>query len=132
MAFLRDEAPQVNIMLTGILTEAESYRVYTSTAAAKLGAAGTAVTTGGTAVRLLFKNPDGTFSEGIVDFRTIAGEPQLGYYNYDQILGAWSATPDWLISQRAQAVTFANDTGILLVTLTGPYGEQITYAGTGE
>ena len=132
MAFLRDEAPQVNIMLTGILSEAESYRIYNSTTAAKKGVAGTAVTTGGTAVRLLFKNPDGSFSQGIVDFRMVAGKPQLGYYNFDLVLGKWPATPDWLISQQPSAVTFANDTGILLVTLTGPLGEQITYAGTGE
>ena len=127
MEFLRDEAPQVNVMLTGILGKADSYRIYGSTADAKAGS--NAVNSGGTAVRLGFRNPDGSLSEGIVDFNVVGGEGQLGYYNFD---GAWAAAPDWLISQRADAVTFADDTGILLVTLTGPYGEQITYAGTGE
>ena len=127
MSFLRDDAPQVNIMLTGILGQADSYRIYESIADAK--ASSNAVNTGGTAVRLRFRNPNGAYSEGIVDFSTAAGKSQLGYYNFN---GGWPATADWLISQRAAAVTFADDTGILLVTLTGPYGEQITYAGTGE
>jgi len=127
MAFLRDDAPQVNIMLTGILGKADSYRIYGSTNDAK--ASTNAVNAGGTAVRLRFRNPDGSFAEGIVDFNTVAGQGQLGYYNLD---GGWAATPDWLISQRATAVTFDDTTGILLVTLTGPFGEQITYAGTGE
>ena len=127
MAFLRDEAPQVNVMLTGILGKADSYRIYGSTADAK--AASNAVNTGGTAVRLRFRNPNGTLSEGIVDFSVVAGEPQLGYHNFD---GGWPAAADWVITQRAAAVTFADDTGVLLVTLTGPRGEQITYAGTGE
>ncbi len=127
MAFLRDDAPQVNIMLTGILGKADSYRIYGSTADAK--AAANAVNTGGTAVRLTFRNPDGSLAEGIVDFSTLAGQGQLGYYNFN---GAWAATPDWFISRRATAVTFDDTTRILLVTLTGPFGEQITYAGTGE
>jgi hypothetical protein len=127
MEFLRDEAPQVNVMLTGILGKADSYRIYGSTVDAK--AATNAVNNGGTAVRLSFRNPDGSLAEGIVDFNVVGGKPQLGYYNFN---GAWSAAPDWLISQRAEAVTFADNTGILLVTLTGPYGEQVTYAGTGE
>jgi hypothetical protein len=127
MAFLRDDAPQMNTMLTGILGQADSYRIYGSAIDAK--AATNAVNTGGTAVRLRFRNPNGTFSEGIVDFSVIAGEPQLGYYNFN---GAWSASPDWLISQQPTAVDFDDTSGILLVTLTGPFGEQITYAGTGE
>lgn len=127
MRFLRDDAPQINVMLTGILGKADSYRIYGSTANALAGV--NAVNTGGTAVRLRFRNPDGSFEEGIVSFGTVAGKPQLGYHNSN---GAWTTTPDWVISQQPVAVTFADDTGILLVTLTGPYGEQVTYAGTGE
>jgi len=127
MTFLRDDAPQMNVMLTGILGQADSYRIYATTANA-IAATG-AVNSGGTAVRLRFRNPDGTFAEGIVGFSMVAGEPQLGYYNFN---GAWGATPDWLISQQPTAVDFDDTSGILLVTLTGPYGEQITYAGTGE
>ena len=67
MAFLRDEAPQVNVMLTGIMGKADSYRIYGSTNDAK--AATNAVNTGGTAVRLRFRNPDGSFAEGIVGFQ---------------------------------------------------------------
>lgn len=127
MTFLRDDAPQMNVMLTGILGKADSYRIYGSTADAK--ASTNAVNSGGTAVRLRFRNPNGTFGEGIVDFSMVAGEGQLGFYNFN---GGWGATPDWLISQQPTAVNFDDTSGILLVTLTGPFGEQITYAGTGE
>jgi hypothetical protein len=29
-------------------------------------------------------------------------------------------------------VTFANDSGVLLVTMTGRHGEEITYVGSSE
>ncbi len=126
-AFLRDDAPQVNNMLTGIFGKADSYRIYSSTSSAKADTG--AVNTGGTAVRLRFRNPNGTFDEGIVAFETVSGVARLNFYNYD---GSWSGTPNWTITQQPTAVTFADSTGILLVTMTGPNGEQVTYGGTGE
>lgn len=125
--FLRDDAPQVNVMLTGILGKADSYRIYGSAADAK--ASSSAVNSGGRAVRLRFRNPNGTIGEGIVAFEVVAGEGQLNYYNFD---GGWPASADWTISHRPTIVDFADNTGVLLVTLTGPYNETITYAGTGE
>ncbi len=126
-SFLRDDAPQVNNMLTGIFGKADSYRIYSSTSSAKANTG--EVNTGGTAVRLRFRNPNGTFDEGIVAFETVSGVTKLNFYNYD---GSWSGTPNWTITQQPTAVTFADDTGILLVTMTGPHGEQVTYGGTGE
>jgi len=126
-AFLRDDAPQVNNMLTGIFGNADSYRVYGSLADAK-GDTG-AVNTGGQAVRLRFRNPNGTFEQGIVAFETIAGDNQLNFYNFD---GGWNASPNWTLSHQPAAVDFEDTTGILLVTLTGPNGEEVTYGGTGE
>ena len=125
--FLRDDAPQVNVMLTGILGKADSYRIYGSTSDAKTASA--AVNTGGRAIRLRFSNPNGTVGEGIVTFETVEGKEQLNYYNFT---GSWPATADWTISHRPASMTFADDTGVLLVTLTGPYNESITYAGTAE
>ena len=125
--FLRDDAPQVNVMLTGILGKANSYRIYGSAADAK--ASSNPVNSGGRAVRLRFRNPNGTVGEGIVAFEAVGGENQLNYYNFT---GAWPGTADWTISHRPALVYFADDTGVLLVTLTGPYNETVTYAGTGE
>lgn len=126
--FLRDDAPQVNNMLTGIFGKADSYRIFGSIGNARSNTG--AVNTGGTAVRLRFRNPNGTFNEGIVAFATVAGVAGLHFYNYNGT--AWPATPDWTISHQAAAVTFADNTGILLVTMTGPNGAQVTYGGTGE
>ncbi len=125
--FLRDDAPQVNVMLTGILGKADSYRIYGSVDDAK--AASNAVNIGGTAVRLRFNNPNGSVGEGIVAFETVGGEKQLNFYNF---AGSWPGAADWTISHRPALMTFADDTGVLLVTLTGPYNESITYAGTAE
>ncbi len=123
--FLRDDAPQINVMLTGILGKADSYRIYGSVDDAKN--ANSAMNSGGSAVRLLFRNPDGSIGQGIVAYEAANG--QLNYYNFT---GAWPATADWTISHRPTAVDFSDNTGVLLVTLTGPYNETITYAGTGE
>lgn len=125
--FLRDDAPQVNNMLTGIFGKADSYRIYSSASNAKANTG--SINIDGKAVRLSFRNPDGSYDEGIVAFEVVAGEAKLNFYSFD---GAWGGTPNWTISQQASAVTFADDTGILLVTLTGPNGEQVTYGGTGE
>lgn len=125
--FLRDDAPQVNNMLTGIFGKADSYRIYGSLADAQGDSS--AVNSGGTAVRLRFRNPDGTFEQGIVAFETTNGT-QLNFYNYDSLLGTWPRS--WTISQQPIAVDFNDTSGILLVTMTGPNNEVITYGGTGE
>ena len=127
-AFLRDDAPQINNMLTGIFGEADTYRIYGSLANAKADTA--ALNNGGTAIRLGFRNPDGSLQQGIVAFETVAGDPQLNFYSFTG--GAWNATPNWTISHQPSAVTFADTSGIVIVTLNGPNGEQITYGGTGE
>lgn len=127
MEFLRDDAPQTNVMLTGIFGKADSYRIYGTRADAMADTG--AVNTGGTAVRLLFRNPNGTTSQGVVAFETIAGKTQLNFYSFDN---GWPGNPSWTISHRPTAVTFADNTGVLLVTMTGPNNEQVTYGGTGE
>lgn len=123
--FLRDDAPQMNLMLTGILGQATEYKIYQSTGDAQSDS--NAVTSSGTAVRLRFRNPDGTFAEGLVSFEGGV----LNYYSRP-VGTSWPGSASWTISEQATAVDFDNTSGILLVTLTGPYGEEITYAGTGE
>ncbi|MCB1230055.1 MAG: hypothetical protein KDN19_07310 [Verrucomicrobiae bacterium] len=126
--FLRDEAPTINLLLSRIIQEADSYRVYPSKTAAMNGAG--AVNSGGTALWLRFRNPDGTFRQAAIVFETIAGDTQLNYYNKGA--STWPVTPDWTISSQPAQVTFANDTGVLLITVTGPENEEITYVGNAE
>ena len=126
--FLRDEAPQVNTLMTNIINRADNYRIYPDLARAKQLSG--AVRSGGTAIRLRFRNPDGTSDHAIVAFEQVSGEKQLNYYfrAHDDV--DWSATPNWTISASPDQVTFDNTAGVLLITLTGVNGDQIAYAGT--
>lgn len=126
--FLRDEAPAMNVLLGKIIRQADTYRIFSSKADAVSGTG--AVTSGGSAVWLRFRNPDGSFAESVVAFETADGSRGLHIY---QLKGTnWDSTPDWTISSLPQQVTFANDTGVLLVNVTGPNGEEVTYVGSSE
>lgn len=126
--FLRDDAPSISLLLNSILKRADAYRIYPTKAAAFGG--GEAVNTGGTAVWLRFRNPDGTFSQAVIAFEPGGDSPGLNYYN--RSASGWPSAPDWTVSSRPAAVDFSNDTGILLIHMTGPAAEQITYVGTAE
>ena len=125
--FLRDEAPQVNSLVTQLVSKSDSYRIYGSAAEAFGGLS--AVNTNGQAVRLIYRNPS-----GLIDQSVIALEPgtasafELNYYRYQG--GSWPAQPDWTITSQVASATFSDDGGVLLMALTGPSGEEITYAGT--
>lgn len=127
-AFLRDEAPAINVLLGKIIRQTDSYRIYPSKSEAIAGTG--AVTAGGSAVRLRFRNPDGSFEQAMIAFEAAEGRKGLNFYLLDGT--DWSSVPDWTISSSPQAVTFANDSGILLVTVTGGNAEEITYAGGTE
>jgi hypothetical protein len=126
--FLRDDAPSINLLLSRILQRADTYRVYPTKSAAFAGSG--AVNTGGTALWLRFRNPDGTFAQAVIAFETGGTRPGLNFYNRTST--GWLATPDWTVSARPASVAFSNDTGILLIRVTGPDSEQITYVGTAE
>jgi hypothetical protein len=125
--FLREEAPQINTLLTTLLGKADSYRIYGSLGNA-MSSSG-ALQSDGRALRLRFRNPDGSAAAGIVSFETVDGVQQLNFYYRNAGETAWPTAPSWTISSRPALVDFSNDTGILLVAITGPNGEQITYAG---
>ncbi|MCB1234519.1 MAG: hypothetical protein KDM91_05565 [Verrucomicrobiae bacterium] len=123
--FLREEAPQINSLVTQLVSKAVSYRIHSSPVDAFAGT--NAVNAGGRAVRLVFRNPSGQLDQSVIAFETIDGEPQLNLYRYS---GSWAADPDWTISGRVADVEFSDDTGILLMRLTGPADEVVTYSGT--
>lgn len=125
--FLRDEAPQINTLLTTIINKADSYRIYGNTVNAK--AATGALQADGRSLRLRFRNPDGTTSHAIIAFENQAGRNRLNFYFRAQNQATWPTNPSWTISSRPALVDFSNTSGILLITMTGPNSEQITYAG---
>ncbi|MEX2579333.1 MAG: type II secretion system protein [Verrucomicrobiales bacterium] len=127
-SFLRDEAPQINTLLSTIITKADNYRIYPDVDKAK--AATEAVRSGGRALRLRFRNPDGDFDTGIVAFEVADGEKKLNYYLQPSGTGSWTDAPNWTISSQPDLVDFDNSSGILLITMTGENGDQITYAGS--
>lgn len=127
-SFLRDEAPIVNSLVVRVFSQAESYRIYGSKDSAFGGGAG--VNTGGKAVWLNFRNPDGTTEEAVVAFEGVPGSRALNYYHKGG--SSWGSSPNWTITSIPSDVVFADDTGVLLITLTGPAGEQLTYVATGE
>ncbi len=126
--FLRDEAPQVNSLVGQMVGKATSYRIHSSPAEAFAGAA--AVNSGGEAVRLLFRNPSGMIEQSVIAFETVNGEGMLNYYR--QKNGVWPAQEDWTITSQVSSVVFSDNSGVLLMELTGPEGEQITYSGTSQ
>lgn len=126
-SFLRDEAPQINTLLSTIITKSDNYRIYPDVGKAKAGTE--PVRSGGRALRLRFRNPDGDFDTGIVAFEVENEEKRLNYYLQPSGSTSWPNTPDWTISSQPDLVDFDNSSGILLVTMTGENGEEITYAG---
>jgi len=125
--FLREEAPNINTLMTNVINKADSYRIYASTANAK--AATNAVLTKGKSLRLRLRNPDGTTSNAIISHELQGGVNRLNYYHLPEGETTWPASPSWTISSRPSLVHFANSSGILLITMNGPTGEEITYAG---
>lgn len=125
--FLRDDAPQINNVMNSLTSQAVSYRLYSSKddAFSNTGA----VNSGASAVRMIFRNPNGSFEQAVIAYETVSGEPQLNFYQND---GGWEAQPNWTISSKPAAVVFDDTSGIFEMTLTGPNSEQITYAGTTE
>ena len=128
--FLRDEAPQLNTLLANIVNKADNYRIHNNLSDAK-NLTG-AVRSNGRAIRLRFRNPDGPYDQAIISFELRGGEKQLNFYYKAKNWNSWPNNPRWTISSEPSGVDFDNTTGILLVTLTGPKGDEITYAGNPE
>lgn len=125
--FLRDDAPQINVLLTNLISQADDYSIHTTTANAKAGTA--AVINNGRALRLRFRLPDGTTNFAIISFETVSGERQLSFYNKRSTQQSWPVLPNWVVSSKPDTVNFSNAAGILEITLVGKYGEEFTFAG---
>ncbi len=126
-SFLRQDAPQINTLLNTLIKSSDSYRIYTDISNAK--AASNPVRTSGRALRLRLRNPDGTAAHAIISFESTVSGTRLNFYyrNYNE--AGWPSEPNWTITSSPSLVDFSNNTGILLVSMTGPNGDEITYAG---
>lgn len=126
-SFLRDDAPQINTLMTNIINKSDNYRIFPDLNSA-LTFQG-AVRTGGRALRLRFRHPDGASDHAIIVFETRNDENQLNYYFKPRGTAQWPDAPSWTISRRPTEVVFDNSSGLLLITLNGENGDEITYAG---
>jgi hypothetical protein len=125
--FLREEAPNINTLMTTMINKADTYRIYGSTSHAMAGT--NAVQNNGKAILISLRNPDGTSSRAIITHELQGGANRLNYYHLAEGQATWPTAPSWTISSRPSQVNFSNSSGILLITMNGPDGEEITYAG---
>jgi prepilin-type N-terminal cleavage/methylation domain-containing protein len=79
-------------------------------------------------VVLNFRQPDGTMRATIISFEN-RGTGNALYYYVVPVSGVLG-TPQWAVSKSPRNVSFAMESGILRMTLTGPNSEEITYSGT--
>lgn len=122
-SFLAEEAPKIGDILGRIFQQSDHYFVYADLEAAQ--AADAPLLVGGEAVRLFFKSAAQTTEERFIAAVDNATGTTLRFYT-PQLDGSYNS---WLICQGLQGASFRADEGILMVTLTGPNGEEITYCG---
>ncbi|MAS95809.1 MAG: hypothetical protein CMO55_21610 [Verrucomicrobiales bacterium] len=122
-SFLRDDAPQVNTLLSSIVSRADTYRLFGSYQNAK--SLSNPVRSNATTLWLRFRNPDGSIDNGAVVFEN----EELNFYYKNHNTANWPSSPSWTISSKPTSVVFANTSGVLEITMRGPTGEEITYAG---
>lgn len=122
-SFLAEEAPKIGNILGRIFQQADHYFIYTNREGAQGGES--PILSGGGAVRLFFKGAAQTTTERIIAAEPAAGGTNLRFYALQED----GSMTSWLICQGLQAATFRADEGILMATLTGPNGEEISYCG---
>lgn len=122
-SFLRDDAPQVNTLLSSLINRADTYRLFQSYQNAK--SLSNPVRGNASTLWLRFRNPDGSVDNGAVVYENA----KLNFYYKHHNQANWPSSPSWTISSKPSSVVFANTSGVLEITMTGPTGEEITYAG---
>jgi prepilin-type N-terminal cleavage/methylation domain-containing protein len=121
--FLTTEAPMVNLFVSRLVGKSDSYRFFNSLNDANNGVNG--VVGPARFVSLDYRQPDGTVKTAILAFDVTVAHRGLYYYTKGAI-----ADPQWAISKRPADVQFTMDRGIMVMTVTGPAGEVITYSGS--
>lgn len=126
--FIAEEAPLTNAMVVRLFSNADAFRIHDTQANAILDAGGT--TAGGAAMTLGFTEPDGTKIKGILWF--IPGTTELWYGVFNAAGNAVPAGNTWRVARGIDTAnsSFSVVSGTMQLTLTGPFGGQVTYAAT--
>lgn len=127
--FLLHESPQVSNIMSRMMFSADTVRLFSTKDDVAI-TGGTGVTTGARSMLLAFRKPSAGFDYGLVNFDTT--EKTLDYYNYDASTGSWPTDPSWTITSATEGVLFSVSNGVVLCTITGPNGEEVTFAGGGQ
>ena len=123
--FLSQQAPQLGLLLTKTMGNADDFRIY--------GNLGDAVADRnhvltGPVVRLWMREPGAAPRTAILSFSATGTAKGLCYYLAGSS-GSFPASPSWKMpSGNLTNATFDDTTGILLVTLQGSNHDQITFA----
>lgn len=125
--FLTDEAPLISTYVSKLVGQADRFSLHPTLSNAynevnqRLDPS--------TVARLYYRQPDGSYRSAILSFENRGSGDQLYYYVVPQG-GGPLPTPEWSITRAPKAVSFEVTDGVLRMTLTGPYNEQLTYSGT--
>lgn len=126
--FLTREAPLINNSMVRVVGLADGYLLYPDLD--ELRGGGQPVLEDASVLLLRFRQPDGTFREGVLSFED---DPTLGqglYYRVMDEAGNLPEEPDWWFSRQPEDVNFSVEQGILRMRIDGPNGERLTYSGT--
>lgn len=124
--FLTEEAPIISVYVSRIVGKADRFRLHDNLADALANVRSR--NTASPVVVLNFRQPDGTMRATILSFENRGTGLALNYYVVPKtgVLGA----PQWAVTKQPTDVSFSMNQGVLMMALTGPAGEQITYSGT--
>ncbi|MGJ8673210.1 prepilin-type N-terminal cleavage/methylation domain-containing protein [Rubritalea sp.] len=137
--FIAEDAPLVNNMVVRLFSQADAFRVCNDHAAALAGTGLTVTVDGlganvyqGSAIIVGFSQSDGGDKRyGIISYNAVS---QIIEYSIVTNIGGVltiAAGDRWtMASNVASAVFSVQGSGIMQLTLTGPYGGQITYAAS--
>lgn len=124
--FLTEEAPVISMYVSRLVGKADRFRLHDSVSDALSGS--NPRLTPSPVVVLNFRQPDGKMRATILSFEDRGGGPALYYYvvPVSGVLG----TPQWAVTKSPRNVVFSMNQGLLLMTITGPRNERITYSGS--
>jgi len=125
--FLTREAPMINNYVVRVIGSAEGFQLFEDMDALRAGE--TPVLGGASVLLLRFSEPDGSTRASVISFE----DPGSGlglYYTVVPRSGAITGGPDWALSKQPASVSFAVESGVLRMYVTGPNGEELVYSGT--
>lgn len=123
--FIAEDAPLTNAMVVRLFAQADAFRIHRNRSSAMDGTNG--VTAGGRAMLLGFTEGDGTKRKGVIWYARATGALWYGVVNEDDTMPNRNR---WIIASGISDATFSVVNGTMQITLTGPYGGQLTYAAT--